>query len=773
MIQQLKRAFTYTLKNTQTRLVLLLTMFVFIIITVVGFTSYHTSKTVLQNELAEPQYQLLQISMNYIDEYIRESDQIAIQVALHSSVYRFLTDEEQNSYDNIANIYEYFTTLINNTPYIDSIYVHDLLRGSFVSIPYGYSSSKLTFADSGWVSIADEFGDAKMLVRKRTVSNGKKQPGSDITLFRKIMIRGEFRGIVAINLNENELFAKLHPPQRSRLERSRFIIDQDGNLLYSAANGPFGDETLQATLPHFPEASTGTIRYNNRSYLVNQLASPVTGWTFISVVSQDSLLEKSQQIRDMLLMVSVAALLLGALVIFYIHSVAFRPVRRMQELFKATREDRDRSDLLHLERVTAELLNNHMQLSQLMRQTIPEASAKFLFDIYSGNIHSKREVLEKWNRYFKDWSDAPLTIALVSIDRYKWWSERFPSTDHSLLKYALGNVAVELLSPEWRSVCADFGKDKLAILLQPARGGPPLKQACENVIAAVNRLFGFSVSIGFSDPQDDVMRLKQAMLEADNALSYRLFRGYGSVIGFQEVCDHEMRSEANKAFDAEELAEAVAAGDEARSLGLVHKLVQEIRDQQWYPSMAISAFKTVEERLRVLEEGQEKEAWFVADSYEEWNTLDLADIGRILKEKTVQLLERYQTLVLSKEYVLCQQMIEFMKKHLGDPIGIEQIAESAGISVSLSSQLFKKEMNDTVYGYLTKLRMDKAGELLIETDDKISDIAGKVGYQHENSFIRVFRKYKGITPGKYREMMKFRKDALNSGMFPAYAGDQG
>jgi len=33
-----------------------------------------------------------------------------------------------------------------------------------------------------------------------------------------------------------------------------------------------------------------------------------------------------------------------------------------------------------------------------------------------------------------------------------------------------------------------------------------------------------------------------------------------------------------------------------------------------------------------------------------------------------------------------------------------------------------------------------------------------VGYQHENSFIRSFRKYKDITPGKFRDMMRTRMD---------------
>ena len=84
---------------------------------------------------------------------------------------------------------------------------------------------------------------------------------------------------------------------------------------------------------------------------------------------------------------------------------------------------------------------------------------------------------------------------------------------------------------------------------------------------------------------------------------------------------------------------------------------------------------------------------------------------------------------------MCQRMIEFMERHLGDPIGIPEIAESTGIS-GLGQPAFKQETNETIYNYLTRSRMERASEPLVKTDRKISDIAQMVGYQHENSFIR-------------------------------------
>ncbi|MNP83828.1 HTH-type transcriptional regulator YesS [compost metagenome] len=55
--------------------------------------------------------------------------------------------------------------------------------------------------------------------------------------------------------------------------------------------------------------------------------------------------------------------------------------------------------------------------------------------------------------------------------------------------------------------------------------------------------------------------------------------------------------------------------------------------------------------------------------------------------------------------------------------------------------------------YLTELRMDKAKALLKESDIMINEIALLVGYQ-PSYFIRLFKKLEGITPGRFRELVR-------------------
>ncbi|MBD2868735.1 AraC family transcriptional regulator [Paenibacillus arenilitoris] len=756
MTQSVKKWLKYNWAHTQIRLVLILTVSVFLIILAVSLTSYYTSKSVLQEELSELQRQMLQLNMDVIDESIRESDQVAIQVALNDNIYKFLTSKVQNSYANISEAYQLLTTLISNSAYIKSIYVYDLERDSFLSIPQGYSSSRINFVDSEWVGVASEFGDRTTVIKKRAVPEGAAGKGSDITLFRKILIQGEFKGIVAVNLQDEALFAKLNPPVMNNLNRMRYIIDENDEILYSVSNYAFDQAAVDLALGELKEDGSGDMTFRNRQLLANQLASPVTGWRYISIVEQDSLLAKSKRVAQVVLLVSVAALAVGGATIFYINAAAFRPVRRLKQLFSSYDRKPEEAEGIDLEKLAGELLSKHAHLSQLVRETMSEASSKLLTDIYAGNASGRRDIREKWSRYFGEWSTAPLTVAVLSIDRYDEWARSFTGGDHSLLKFALANIAAELFEPQWRIVCADFGKDKTAILLQPRHEGLHAESKLEEALEIVSRYLKFSVSAGISTPLTDIARLKQAMLEAENALTYRLYRGYGKVIPFRDVSEHEVRGPSTGEAALEELARAIESGSEQEAKDAVDRMIAGVRSEYGYPSAAVYYLQSAAERIERLRPAEES----AYTEFGRFDTLDLDDIASELGSRALPLAQRYRRLVESKDFILCHKMIEYMKQHLSEPIGIPEISESIGISSSLASQLFKQETGETIYNYLTSLRMDRAGELLLKTDDRISDIAQMVGYQHENSFIRSFRKLKAITPGKYRDMMRTRMDTV-------------
>nr|WP_139189719.1 AraC family transcriptional regulator [Evansella caseinilytica] len=94
--------------------------------------------------------------------------------------------------------------------------------------------------------------------------------------------------------------------------------------------------------------------------------------------------------------------------------------------------------------------------------------------------------------------------------------------------------------------------------------------------------------------------------------------------------------------------------------------------------------------------------------------------------------------------------VHFIQAYYATPLTVEEIASAAGISKYYLIKRFREMMNMTPVQYLTKVRLEKAFELLSYSNDPIKEIAVKVGYANDNYFNKVFRRIVGISPGEFR-----------------------
>lgn len=98
-----------------------------------------------------------------------------------------------------------------------------------------------------------------------------------------------------------------------------------------------------------------------------------------------------------------------------------------------------------------------------------------------------------------------------------------------------------------------------------------------------------------------------------------------------------------------------------------------------------------------------------------------------------------------------QHALQYMEYNYNNDIQIAGIADYIGLNRTFFTNLFKKKMHMSPKSYLTKLRMDKACELLTKTHDPISDISLKVGYSDPFAFSKMFRQIIGRSPSDYRK----------------------
>jgi two-component system response regulator YesN len=92
----------------------------------------------------------------------------------------------------------------------------------------------------------------------------------------------------------------------------------------------------------------------------------------------------------------------------------------------------------------------------------------------------------------------------------------------------------------------------------------------------------------------------------------------------------------------------------------------------------------------------------------------------------------------------------YMQKNLGKPITLNDVADAIHLTPHYFGQMFKEVTGITFLHYLTKIRMEKACELLRDPRLKHYEISNLVGYTDPNYFTKVFQKIHGKTPKDFR-----------------------
>lgn len=97
-----------------------------------------------------------------------------------------------------------------------------------------------------------------------------------------------------------------------------------------------------------------------------------------------------------------------------------------------------------------------------------------------------------------------------------------------------------------------------------------------------------------------------------------------------------------------------------------------------------------------------------------------------------------------------KRAVAYIESHLAEPLDVGSIANAAGLSPFYFSRVFKAAYRTSVHRYVLERRLDRARELLADTDIAISAIALETGFSSQSHLTTTFRHRFGLPPAQYR-----------------------
>lgn len=132
---------------------------------------------------------------------------------------------------------------------------------------------------------------------------------------------------------------------------------------------------------------------------------------------------------------------------------------------------------------------------------------------------------------------------------------------------------------------------------------------------------------------------------------------------------------------------------------------------------------------------QVTDLWKLKKSFENIVIELLVIVRRFNAEKVAGVIEKAQT---------------YISENFASDITLEKVASYVNISPTYLSRLFKRQNGINFVEYITKVRINKAKDLLKNSDFPVKQISYETGFNDPNYFFKVFKSVVGVTPGEYR-----------------------
>jgi AraC family transcriptional regulator len=100
-----------------------------------------------------------------------------------------------------------------------------------------------------------------------------------------------------------------------------------------------------------------------------------------------------------------------------------------------------------------------------------------------------------------------------------------------------------------------------------------------------------------------------------------------------------------------------------------------------------------------------------------------------------------------------RRVVEFMHANIDKQIGLKDLADCAGLSLSHFSFQFRASTNQSPHQYMLRLRVDRSKKLLTDSRLSVLDVGLEVGFRNQQHFATVFRNSVGVPPSVYRTQL--------------------
>ena len=743
---------------------------------------YNESEKIIHNEINRANAAILKQVQQSIDGQMTNIEHMATDISLNKRIRSVLYPQYVDSFyryqllEVISKELKYHS--IDND-FIDKVFIY--LKNSNIVLSQGtYYSSDVAFKEVQKVSkITHEEWDHLLQQGHHhtcmTLSAGSRgKEGSIIVYLHSFPSEGRDAATIIVLLNSKCIDDILSSTEWIA-KGSFFILDKSNRVITSqnSKNLSATSDVLEYRIyPHTNHVSF--VLDSSSDMVISYIDSDIMNWKYISTIPESVFLEKVNYIQKYAVLSLILCMVAGGIISFFFAKKNYHPLEELIVSLKDSipaGDPKNDNEYHFIQGALNNILEEKESIHRKLDQQNDEMRMSFLRRLLSGKIKVDDEffrIAESYHIHFHSNYYAIILFHIEQYDRLFYGEENITEESKlDLMNYVISNVVEEITNQNHQGYIVEMDHFLACLtgvcLTEATEAKKEILDIAKNAKRLVENYLYTTLTISVSNVHDSLAGFPEAYQEAIEAMEYRMVIGVEQIIQYNSI--RHPNYNYSYPMDVEyKLINTIKSGDLTKARDMVNLIISNNLDDgilsvDMARCLMFNLVSTMIKTMNEFSETSDQELLQTMHPVERTEEMLKCNTIMEMKEYMESTLEDICGCVERKKQShnskLKDDIINFINENYSCPeMSNAMIAEHFSIHPAYLSRFFKEQTGEKVLDYINKLRMQTAKQMLQESRCKIEEVAQKLGYNNSVSFIRVFKKYEGTTPGKYRDTMR-------------------
>lgn len=498
-------------------------------------------------------------------------------------------------------------------------------------------------------------------------------------------------------------------------------------------------------------------RVDGGSFIIMREISANSGLSVVSITDSKKFYQSGSEFASWYIFL-IAVLFIGGILLSLVLSRSnYKPIQKLVQKIvdQDTMADQEQEGINEFEIITnkwTDVQNKNEELSALLNRQRPMVVASCLRRILKGKFKTSEEM------------EATLKSANINLSyRYNFVIllpipvEDSFEEDKNL---RIMTVLAGFMQPFIHVYGLDMLKDNgIAVIVNCGERTAGEKNVdirlsvADHLCRELETRYEISIPFYIGRIYEDVMDINRSFLESAAIASDYHMLGNQKVILFEEI-GYEEQNIQYPILEQTLFIQCLKQANEEAALKALDNMIGEIEPLKSFVITQCLCFDIINITIKTLDQLKGFELKNV-DLKKLITFKSLPEFREKMAGLTIEMCRQFAEFKDSRNNERKSEILDYVNCHYGDSsMGLESVADEFGVSSNYLSRFFKQETGCSFIQYVTMIRMDRARELLVNSNKQIKEIVAEIGYIDVANFVRKFKGYEGVTPGQYREKMR-------------------